>query len=314
MTSSERSGGARQRMALTIRQIRLMRVAGGASVLVALILVGLKTWAWLATDSVALLSSLADSLLDLIASLITFLAVRFAVEPPDREHRFGHGKLEAVASIVQAMIVTASSVYVGYQAVLRLLHPEKIGALGIGTSVMAVALLLTVALVGVQQYVVNRTRSLAIKADSTHYRADVLTNVAVILAMFLNYTLGWYLADPLLGLVIVGLILWSVKTIAIEAIDVLLDRELSSDARASIRQIAAEHPAVLGVHDIRTRSSGAAQFIQFHLELESSMSLNQAHRICDEVEIAIQKAFPRADVLIHADPFGLEESRPHWDG
>jgi ferrous-iron efflux pump FieF len=239
--------------------------------------------------------------------------VRFAVEPPDREHRFGHGKLEAVAGIVQAMIVTASSVYVSFQAVERLLHPEKIGALGVGMGVMGIALLLTTVLVGVQHYVVTRTRSLAIKADSTHYRADLLTNLAVMLAMFLNYSLGWYLADPLLGLVIVGLILWSVKTIAVEAIDVLLDRELSNEARAAVRKIASSHPAVLGVHDIRTRSSGAAQFIQFHLELESSLSLSEAHRICDEVETDVQKAFPRADVLIHADPFGLEESPPRWE-
>lgn len=303
----------RQRSALSARQVRLMRTAGGASVLVALILVGLKLWAWFATDSVALLGSLADSLLDLIASLITFLAVRFAVEPPDREHRFGHGKLEAIAGLVQAMIIAVSSVYVAAEAVLRLLHPERIGALGVGTAVMGISLLLTIALVSVQQYVVSRTRSLAIKADSTHYRADVATNVAVILAMFLNYRLGWYLADPLLGLVIVALILWSVKNIAVESVDVLLDRELSGGVRASIREIAAGHPAVLGVHDIRTRSSGSAQFIQFHLELESSLSLSQAHRICDEVEIEVQRAFPRADVLIHADPFGLEESRPHWD-
>lgn len=305
--------GTQQRPVLSGREVRLMRIAGGASVLVALILVGLKLWAWFATDSVALLGSLTDSLLDLIASLITFLAVRFAVEPPDREHRFGHGKLEAIAGLVQAMIIAVSSVYVAAEAVLRLLHPERIGALGIGTAVMGISLLLTIALVSVQQYVVSRTRSLAIKADSTHYRADVATNVAVILAMFLNYSLGWYLADPVLGLVIVALILWSVKNIAVESVDVLLDRELSGDVRASIREIAAGHPAVLGVHDIRTRSSGAAQFIQFHLELEASISLSQAHRICDEVEVEVQRAFPRADVLIHADPFGLQESRPHWD-
>jgi ferrous-iron efflux pump FieF len=307
------SDATTHKIPLTGRQIRLMRLAGAASLSVALTLVLLKLWAWFATGSVALLGSLADSLLDLLASLITFVAVRYAVEPPDREHRFGHGKLEAVAGIVQAMIVSVSSVYVGVQAVLRLLNPEKIASPGVGAAVMGVSLLLTFGLITVQHYVVGKTRSLAIKADAVHYRADVLTNIAVLLAIYLNYSLDWYLADPLLGLIIVALILWSVKTIVTEATDVLLDRELSAEARASIRSIAAEHPAVLGVHDIRTRSSGAAQFIQFHLELESSISLSEAHGICDEVESAVHREFPRADVLIHADPFGLEESPPHWD-
>jgi ferrous-iron efflux pump FieF len=290
-------------------QIALMRAAGLASVLVALVLIVVKTWAWLATDSVSLLGSLVDSLLDLIASLITFFAVRVAIEPPDREHRFGHGKSEAIAGLSQAMIVSASALYVAVQAMQRLLAPAQIESPKLGLSVIGASLLLTGALVAFQRYVIARTGSLAVSADSVHYKADFLTNLAVIVAILLNYYADWYLADPLLGLVMVVLILISVRSIVTQAIDVLLDRELPNADRSDIEDIALSHSAVLGLHDMRTRSSGLVQFIQLHLELEPNMTLIRAHEICDDVEMLIQRRFPRAQVMIHADPHGLRESR-----
>ena len=297
------------RRALDSRQIALMRAAGVASVAVASVLIAFKTWAWLATDSVSLLGSLADSLLDLFASLITFFAVRVAVEPPDREHRFGHGKSEAIAGLLQSMIVFASALYVAAQAVQRLLAPTQVDAPRLGIAVIGASLLLTAALLSFQRYVVVRTGSLAIGADAVHYKADLLTNLAVIAAIALNYYAAWYLADPLLGLLIVALILHSVRGMAIQAIDVLLDRELPNEVRRDIKEIALSHVAVLGVHDMRSRSSGTAQFIQLHLELEPQMTLARAHEICDDVETLIQESFPRAEVMIHADPHGLPESR-----
>jgi ferrous-iron efflux pump FieF len=290
-------------------QIALMRAAGFASVLVALILIVVKTWAWLATDSVSLLGSLVDSLLDLIASLITFFAVRVAIEPPDREHRFGHGKSEAIAGLSQAMIVSASALYVAVQAMQRLLAPAQIESPELGLGVIGASLLLTGALVAFQRYVIARSGSLAVSADSVHYKADLLTNLAVIVAILLNYYADWYLADPLLGLVMVVLILISVRSIVTQAIDVLLDRELPNADRSDIEDIARSHSAVLGLHDMRTRSSGLVQFIQLHLELEPNMTLIRAHEICDDVEMLIQRRFPRAQVMIHADPHGLRESR-----
>ena len=294
---------------LSAEQIRLMRMAGAASVAVATILIGLKLWAWLATDSVSLLGSLADSLLDVIASLITFFAVRVAVAPPDYEHRFGRGKSEAIAGLMQAVIVLGSAVYVATEAFIRLSAPAQISAPFVGITVMVVSVLLTLLLLGFQRYVISKTGSLAISADATHYKADILTNVGVLAAIYLNYGLGWYVADPLLGLLIVGVIFVSVRTIAIQAVDVLLDRELPPQVHKSIFELAANHSAVLGVHDIRTRSSGARQFIQFHLELDPDMTLTEAHEICDEVERRLLERFPSAEVLIHADPFGLFEQR-----
>jgi ferrous-iron efflux pump FieF len=290
-------------------QIRLLRLAGLASVTVALTLIVLKLWAWRATDSVALLSSLADSLLDLLASLITFFALSFAVTPADREHRFGHGKSEGIAGLLQALIVAGSAVYVAIEAVQRLIRPQPLEQAGIGIGVMAVSLVLTISLVAFQRHVIARTGSLAISADSVHYRADVLTNVGIIAGIFAADAWSWHTADPLIGLAVAAVILISVRKIAIESANVLLDRELPTKSRRRIEEIANAHPSVLGVHDIRTRSSGSMQFIQLHLELDPGLTLLEVHEISDAVESDVRKAFPLAEVLIHADPYGLPEPR-----
>lgn len=288
---------------------RLVRMAGRASVLAAALLIALKVWAWFATGSISLLSSLADSLLDLCASTITLIAVRFALEPPDHEHRFGHGKLEAVAGLAQAAIISASAIYVAYRAVDRLLNPATITEPGVGVGVMLASLLITIGLVTLQRRVVRKTGSIAIRADNLHYQSDVLTNLAVLVAIALNVMLGWRAADPLLGLAVVALILLSVKQIVRQAMDVLLDKELPAATRQDILDIANGHEAVLGVHDLRTRSSSVADFIQFHLELDPALTLERAHAISDEVEYAVRARYPRAEVIIHADPYGYAEPR-----
>lgn len=309
MSRAPEPGAAQMSRPGTARDGALIRAASFASVSVATLLLVIKLWAWLRTGSVSVLGSLADSLLDLMASLITLFAVRVALEPPDREHRFGHGKSEAVAGLVQAMIVSASALYVGGRALLRMLEPARVDAPGLGIGVIVVSTLLTAGLVAFQRLVVTRTGSLAIGADALHYRADLLMNVAVIGAIALNYYAGWHMADPLIGLLVVALILWSVREIAVQSVDVLLDRELSNEIRQEIKTVASAHRAVLGVHDLRSRSSGTAQFVQLHLELEPEMTLEDAHAICDEVEASIRRRFPRAEVIIHADPHGLPEPR-----
>lgn len=291
------------------RRNRLVVAAGAASVAVAVLLTLLKLWAWRVTESVALLSSMADSLLDLMASLITLFAVRVAITPPDREHRFGHGKSEAVAGLVQSMIVTASAAFVAVQAISRLLDPHEISDPAVGFVVTALSLVLTAALVTFQKFVIRRTRSVAVGADSVHYQADVLTNVAVLAAIFLSTRFGWYAADPLLALGIVVVILWSVRAIVLQALDILLDRELPTELRRSIKSIAARVTGVRGVHDVRTRSAGNMQFIQLHLELDSTLTLGEAHAIGYEVERQVRAEFPAAEVLIHVDPYGIDEPR-----
>jgi len=294
---------------LNASQIRWMRLASYASVAMALTLIALKIWAWYATDSVALLSSLADSLLDLVASVITVFAVKVAVAPADSEHRFGHGKSEGIAGLAQALIVTGSAAYVGIEATTRLLAPSAVLEPQLGLGVMFVSLVLTLCLVTFQAFVVRQTGSLAISADAVHYKTDILTNIAILGAIFASSRWQLHILDPLLGLVVVVLILLAVRVIAINAIDVLLDRELPEEDRQRIVDIASAHPRVKGLHDMRTRSAGAAQFIQFHLELKSDISLIDAHEICDAVEADVRSQYPGAEVLIHADPFGLDEVR-----
>jgi ferrous-iron efflux pump FieF len=295
-----------------VRHETLMRLASYASVVVALSLIGLKLWAYLATHSISLLSSLADSLLDLIASTITLFAIMVALTPADREHRFGHGKSEGVAGLAQSLIVFASAVYVAFEAVARLLDPRPITQPELGLGIMGVSLGLTLLLVLFQRYVARTTQSLAIAADEVHYRADIATNFAVIVAIYLTAKTGWDWLDPLVGLMVVGLILASVKSIVARSLDELLDRELPDEDRQRIQRLAKTHPAVMGFHDLRTRSSGRSQFIQFHLELESGLTLMEAHEISDAVEQEIQQAFPSAEVLIHTDPHGLAEDHVHF--
>lgn len=297
---------------LTSAQVRLIRSAGIASVSVALTLVVLKVYAWIATGSVALLSSLADSLLDLLASSMTLLAVRFAFEPADREHRFGHGKLEAVAGLAQGLVITGSAAWVAIEAIGRLLAPEPVVAPAVGTVVMLISLVLTLGLVLYQNFVTRRTGSIAIGADELHYRGDVLTSLAVLLAIGASSAFGWHRADPLLGLVVVVVILSSVRAIVLRSLDILLDRELPGSSRREILELAAAHEAVHGVHDLRTRTSGTHEFIQFHLELDPGMTLVQAHAIMEEVERAVTARFPRAEVIIHADPHGQGEPRDRF--
>lgn len=305
-------GEPTQQEPLSGRDVRLIRTAGAASVCVALSLVALKIWAWLLTGSIAMLGSLADSVLDLLASTMTLVAVRFALEPADREHRFGHGKLEAIAGLIQSLIIFSSAAYVGFEAIRRLLAPAAIEEPAVGTFVMFVSLALTISLVFFQRAVVRRTASIAISADAMHYRADVLTNLAVLAAIAASSWFGWYRADPLLGLVVVVVILASVRAILVQSLDVLLDRELPAELRQEILRIARQHPEVLGVHDLRTRTSGTHEFMQFHLELSPKLSLERVHEISDEVEAAVKARFPRAEVIIHADPYGIVEPQDEF--
>jgi len=286
---------------------RLLRLATTAAVSVAVVLVLVKLVAWLITGSVAMMSTMVDSLLDAMASLLNLIAVRHALQPADREHRFGHGKAEALAGLGQSAFIAGSSVFLVLAAGQRLLEPAPLRQGATGIAVMVFSIVLTAALVQFQRYVIRRTASPAIRADSLHYVGDILVNLAVILAFLLASGFGWVLADPLFAIGIAGYILWTAWGIARRALDILMDHELPDADRERMRQIALSHPDVEDLHDLRTRSSGQQTFIQFHLELAPTLSLARAHEIADAVEAEIRAAFPGAEVLIHQDPAGLRE-------
>ncbi len=286
---------------------RLMRFATYASVSVAMLLIALKTGAWFATESIAMLSTLIDSLLDALASIVSLFAVHHALTPADREHRFGHGKAEALAAMAQSAFIAGSAVLLLFQAGERLLRPRPISEPELGIAVMVVSIVMTGALVAFQMWIIRRTNSVAIAADSLHYKGDLLVNVAVIVALVLGSWFGWRHADPLFGAAIALYILYNAWLIVREALDMLMDRELPDEERNRIRQIALGHPEVKSLHDMRTRRSGPTTFIQFHMVLNADLTLLRAHEISDAVELEVRTAFPDAEVLIHQDPTGIFE-------
>jgi ferrous-iron efflux pump FieF len=288
---------------------RLTHLAAVASVGVAATLICAKLVIWVITGSVAILGSLVDSGLDAIASIVTFISVRQAAQPPDRAHRYGHGKAEAIGALVQAGFVLGSALFLASEAVRRLLSPQPIEQPRLGIAVLLLAILLTAALLGFQHFVVRRTGSIAIQADSLHYRSDLLMNLAVIAALVLSEATGWPHIDPLFGLGVVPVLLYGALGVARHALDMLMDRELPADQRAYIRRLALEHPGAHNVHDLRTRRAGADVFIELHLELDGELSLEQAHDLTHEVEARIRAAFPAADIIVHQEPAGLADER-----
>lgn len=291
------------------RRATLMRRASRASVAVALTLIAIKTGAWIQTGSVAILGSLLDSFLDALASGVTVIAVNHALAPADQEHRFGHGKVEAIAGLGQALIITASALYLFVESVQRLFEPRMVAHSDVGIAVIVISILFTLALVRYQVLVARETRSLAVSADSLHYRGDLLMNLGVIAALVLSGMFGIAIADPVIGVGIAGLLVHSSWQIARQSYDMLMDKEMSEEDRAKIEKIVLGHGEVTGIHDLRTRSSGIASFIQFHIEVDPTIRLKRAHDISDEVEAAVARAYPDADIIIHADPAGIEE--PH---
>ena len=278
-----------------------MRLATRAALTVALTLVLAKAIAWWLSGSVSLLAGLTDSLLDSAASLINLIAVHFALRPADEDHRYGHGKAEALAGLAQALFVGASAVLVAVQAIDRLQHPQPLGAQTLGIAVMLLSLAMTVALLLFQRHVVRVTGSTAVRADSLHYRSDLLLNSGILLALVLA-GFGWQRLDPLFGLGIAAYILWSAVSIVREAVAVLMDEELAPELSERMHLLASGVPGVLGTSDLRTRISGTHWFVQLHVELPGDLSLQQSHSLCKQVEDAIRSEFPRAQVLAYATP------------
>jgi ferrous-iron efflux pump FieF len=290
-------------------QARLMRLASFASVGAALLLIALKFGAFLQTGSVSLLSTLFDSALDAAASIVSLIAVRQALVPPDPEHRFGHGKAEPLAGLVQVTFILGTSALLLREVVDHFVTPQPIEAPEVGVAVMLVSLAITGLLVLFQRHVVRRTGSIAIKSDQAHYATDFVVNFSVIAALVLSARLGWWWIDPAIALAIAIFIAGAALRIGKDALDMLMDREMDEADRTRIKEIVRGHPKVLNLHDLRTRAAGRDKFIQFHLELDGSLSLSNAHRISDAVEADVRAAFPGAEVIIHEDPAGVVEQR-----
>jgi ferrous-iron efflux pump FieF len=291
---------------------RLLKAATFAAVAVAVVLVIVKAAAYVFTGSVSILSTLIDSMLDVMASLVNLFAVHHALVPADAEHRFGHGKAEPIAGLAQAAFIIGSGAFLTFEAGSRFVHPRIVEHETTGVVVMIFAIVATIALVKFQRYVIRRTGSVAISADSLHYVSDVLINGSVIAALVIGRLLDLPWIDPLFGAAIALYIIYTAWHIVAQSVNLLMDRELSDAARARIMKIATAHPDVTAAHDLRTRSSGTHTFIQLHLEMNGDLTLTRAHEISDEVEAQIRAAFPKSEVIIHEDPDDITEERKRF--
>ncbi len=286
---------------------RLRRRATYASVTVSAFLIAIKFAAWLATGSVAMLSSLVDSLLDVVAAVVNLLAVRQALEPPDPEHRFGHGKAEPLAALCQAAFLAGGALLVTFEAIGRLVTPTPVSRASLGIVVVIVSTAVAGVLVAYQRYVVRKTGSLAIGADELHFRSDLVVNAAVLIALIVDALFATPLLDPIFGGAIGLWIIYGSVHLLRLSLNQLMDREMPDDDRARIRAIAEAADDVTAVHDLKTRIAGPTAFIQLHLEMDGAMDLRHAHEIADRVEAQLRDAYPHAEIIIHQDPAGLEE-------
>lgn len=283
----------------------LNRSAAIASIVVAVLLVGLKAWAAWSTGSTAMLGSLADTALDLVASLATLIGVWIAAQPDDEKHRFGHGKAEALAAMFQVVLISISALGLAIRAVEQFLHGGRIEGAGEGIGVSAVAIVATFALLAWQRYVISRTKSLAIATDHVHYKSDLFLNLAVIVALALDQYAGIAGADPLFGIVIAAWLGWSGFSASEQAIEQLMDKEWPAEKKQRLLEAMARHPRLRGVHDLRTRTAGNRDFVQFHVWVDPNMTVFEAHRVMDEIEDELRLEFPDVEILIHPDPEGL---------
>jgi ferrous-iron efflux pump FieF len=291
------------------RQIRLRSRATYASVAVSAFLIVIKFAAWLLTGSVAMLSSLIDSALDVVASAVNLFAVRHAHEPADREHRFGHGKAEPLAALFQSAFLAGGALLLMMEAVSRAIHPAKVDFANLGIAAMVMSIVLDGGLVLYQRHVIAQTKSLAIGADELHFRSDLFVNGGVIAALALGQFVDMPILDALFGGAIGLWIVYSSTRLLRLSLTQLMDRELPDADRAQIRAIVEAEGAVTALHDLKTRAAGPIAFIQLHLEMDGAMALARAHEISDRVEARLRDAYPNAEIIIHQDPAGLEEPR-----
>ena len=291
----------------------LVRSASIASLLVASTLIVLKSYGWVTTTSVSLLGSLADSLIDFLASVFVFVAISYSMLPADAKHRFGYDKSEGLAAFVQSLFIGISGIYVCFEATKRLLNPSQISQPSIAIWIILVSIVLTLALVMYQKYVVKKTKSIAIESDQYHYLTDTFINFSVLFSIAITGWTRFVFIDALVGLLISGVVLYTSVTLLKKSFKILLDQEIQSEDRDRIREIALDHPKVLGFHDLRTRDTGRKYIIQFHLELDPNMSLLESHEITDEVTDNVLKLYPDSELIIHTDPLGIDEERDPFE-
>ncbi len=287
---------------ITIKNESLMRLASYFSVGTALLLIGVKLVSFFYTNSLAILSSLMDSGLDLLASVVNLIAIRQSLIPADKNHRFGHGKAEAMGGLSQGFIIGGSAIFLLYETWGHIQNPQPLERLDMGLGVMIFSIMMTFVLISFQRYVIRKTNSVSIDADSAHYTGDILMNVGVITSMIFSYTLGLMWVDCVFAVGVAVYLLMTAGKVAFTASQILMDRELPEETRDKIKQLALNHPEIEHIHDLRTRDAGLHKFIQFNAHMKTGLSLEETHNICSVLEKEIGKAVPNSETFIHQEP------------
>ena len=272
------------------------------SVGVAVVLIVLKSFALGASGSVSIMASLTDSALDLIASLATFFAVRWAAADPDAEHPYGHGKAEGLASLVQSGIVLASAFFIGFEAIKRIFRPEQVTGGMWAIAVMAISMAITGWLIWQQGRAIRQTGSLAVEGDRAHYAADLAANLVVLIGVGSGALLNAPGLDALAGLVVAIWLAWGAIGLLRKSADHLLDGVAPAEDRNTVVALVLEDDRISNVHQLRIRKAGQVLMVQMHIDLDGKLSLKDAHDIVVAAERRVMAAYPRVDIIIHADP------------
>ncbi len=283
-------------------------LASVLSVAVSGILTVAKTLVLYLSGSPSVLASLTDSALDLLASVATLFAVRYARTPPDKEHPFGHGKAEAFSALFQAALVFASAAIILQECVRNFAHPQPARASGLSLTVLVLSIVLTAVLVWFQNRALRAEASVAVHGDRMHYLTDFVTNIVAIVGVGLA-AVGLQIFDAVAGVVMAAWFVWGAIGVLREASGHLMDRALDDSDVEAIRALTLKDEQILGVHELRTRQAGPYVLIQMHVELDPSLTLDAAHRIIIAAENRLIEVYPNADIIIHPDPRGLAE--PH---
>lgn len=274
------------------------------------LLVLLKLMVGLSIGSVAVLSEAVHSATDLIAAVLAFFAVRASDAPPDTRHPYGHGKLESVAAVIEAILILAAGGYIIQHSVRALFDATPAQETGWGLAVMGFSALVNTLVARYLMRVAQRTESVALKADAHHLSIDVYTSLGVMSGLALVAMTGRSFFDPLVALLVAGFILKTGWDVLSAAFAPLVDERLPESEVRAVETLMDQHPEVLGWHKLRTRQSGSQRHIDVHIQVDDDMTLRDAHRVTEELEDQMRATLPNAHVMIHTEPFE-EEMRHH---
>ncbi|MFJ6208369.1 cation diffusion facilitator family transporter [Lysinibacillus sp. NPDC092081] len=278
-------------------KIAFLSVLSNSTVVILKIIVGLFT------GSVAILSEAIHSLLDLLASFIAFLSVRISSKPADKEHPYGHGKVENISGTIETILIFVAGIWIIYECINKIITPTPVKLPVLGILVMLFGALINFVVSRIVYRTAKNINSVAMKSNALHLLTDVYTSLGVALSLLIVHLTGWYILDPIIGIILACYIMMEAFKLMKETFPPLMDARLSKEEEEQIIEIIeAFKDEYIEFHDFRTRRSGAEEYIDFHLVVASNESIETVHNLCDRIEEKINNLFHQAHILIHLEP------------